>query len=56
MINPSGEFAAAGGLMSCGTDVNDQVRIAAAYTGPILKGEKPAKLLGRPHASSCSST
>jgi ABC-type uncharacterized transport system substrate-binding protein len=48
-ISSSGEFAAAGGLMSYGIDVKDQARIGGAYTGRILKGEKP-------HASSCSST
>jgi putative tryptophan/tyrosine transport system substrate-binding protein len=37
-------FAAAGGLMSYGTDVRDSYRIVGNYAGRILKGEKPADL------------
>jgi putative ABC transport system substrate-binding protein len=37
-------FAAAGGLMSYGTDVIDSFRLAGIYTGRILKGEKPMDL------------
>src|SRR5262249_10322257 len=37
-ISPYRAFAAAGGLMSYGTDIAAQVRIAGVYTGRILKG------------------
>jgi len=38
------DFAAAGGLMSYGTDVADRYRQIGVYTGNILKGAKPADL------------
>ena len=37
-------FAAAGGLISYGSDEVEYYRLLGAYTGKILKGEKPADL------------
>jgi putative tryptophan/tyrosine transport system substrate-binding protein len=38
------ELAAAGGLMSYGTDLADSLHLVGVYTGSILKGAKPAEL------------
>ena len=38
------EFAAAGGLLSYGSDIADSYHLAGVYTGRVLNGEKPADL------------
>ena len=43
-IYPFREDAAAGGLMSYGTNLRDGYRQVGAYTGRILSGDKPADL------------
>src|SRR5262249_7277084 len=43
-VGPGRDFAAAGGLVAYGADINDAYRLAGGYTGRILKGEKPANL------------
>ena len=43
-VGPGRDFAAAGGLVAYGADINDAYRLAGGYTGRILKGEKAANL------------
>jgi putative tryptophan/tyrosine transport system substrate-binding protein len=43
-LYPFREFTAAGGLMSYGPSLSELFRIVGAYTGRILKGEKPADM------------
>jgi putative ABC transport system substrate-binding protein len=43
-ISQQRDFAAAGGLMSYGTDLEDMARQVGIYAGRILKGAKPADL------------
>jgi ABC-type uncharacterized transport system substrate-binding protein len=43
-ICPYREFAAAGGLISYGTNNADEFRQVGVYTARVLKGEKPADL------------
>jgi putative ABC transport system substrate-binding protein len=43
-IFPNRQFAAAGGLASYATSIEDAHRLAGIYTGRVLNGEKPADL------------
>ncbi len=43
-IYPYRTFAAAGGMMSYGSDLADAYRVVGSYAGRILKGAKPADL------------
>ena len=43
-VYPFAFFVKAGGLMSYGTDQNDNFRLAASYVDRILRGDKPAEL------------
>src|SRR5215475_13124093 len=43
-IYQSHRFAAAGGLVSYGSEITEAYRLAGMYTGRVLKGDKPADL------------
>jgi putative ABC transport system substrate-binding protein len=44
VIYPNREYAAAGGLMSYGSNLADVYQLTGVYAGRILKGEQPANL------------
>jgi putative tryptophan/tyrosine transport system substrate-binding protein len=43
-IYQSHRFAAAGGLISYGSEITESYRLAGIYTARVLKGDKPADL------------
>ena len=43
-VSQSRDFAAAGGLISYGTNISDQYRLVGGYVGQILKGKTPNDL------------
>ena len=43
-VAPLREFAAQGGLMSYGAQIEESQRLAGNYVGRVLKGESPANL------------
>jgi putative ABC transport system substrate-binding protein len=43
-VSQAREFAAAGGLISYGTDISDQYRLVGGYVGQILNGKTPNDL------------
>ncbi len=43
-IYQTGEFAAAGGLISYGSSLREQYRLIGVCAGRVLKGERPADL------------
>ena len=44
VVSPYRSVVVAGGLVSYGSDLNEQFRQAAGYVNRILRGEKPADL------------
>jgi putative tryptophan/tyrosine transport system substrate-binding protein len=44
VLYPWRQASVEGGLVSYGTDYDDSFRLAGAYTGRVLRGEKPAEL------------
>ena len=44
VLDPTRDYALAGGLMSYGTDFRDSYRQCGIYAGRVIRGEKPADL------------